>query len=95
KAAGVVALVPVVWISMAVIVYARQGGATCSAVLANGIVPMIGFWLGMTAVHILAEAHGSALALLAGLGVSVSFTLALAAARPYIPMYNRGRTVGG
>jgi hypothetical protein len=88
KAAGVVALVPIVWISMAVVIYARQGGATCSAVLANGIVPMIGFWLGLTAVHLLALSHGSTLALLAGLAASVAFTLGLTIARPYIPMYN-------
>ncbi len=90
-AAGVVALVPVVWISMAVVIFARQGGATCSAVLANGIVPMIGFWLGLAAIHLLAENHGSTIALLAGLAVPVAFTLGLTAARPYIPMYNVSR----
>jgi len=90
KAAGVVALVPVVWISMAVVIYGRQGGATCSAVLANGIVPMIGFWLGLAAVHLLAVPYGSMVALAAGLVVSVGWTLGLTIARPYIPMYNRG-----
>lgn len=88
KAAGVVALVPVVWISMAVVIYARQGGATCSAVLANGIVPMIGFWLALAAIHLLAEAHGSTVALMAGLAVSVGWTLGVTIARPYMGMYN-------
>lgn len=88
KAAGVVALVPVVWISMAVVIYFRQGGETCAAVLANGIVPMIGFWLALAAVHLLAQSHGSMVALLAGLVVSVAWTLGLTIARPYIPMYN-------
>lgn len=90
KAAGVAALVPVVWISMAVVIYVRQGGATCSAVLANGIVPMIGFWLGLASVYLMAVPYGSMMALLAGLGVSVAWTLGLTIARPYIPMYNRG-----
>ena len=88
KAAGVVALVPVVWISMAVVIYMRQGGAVCSAVLANGIAPMIGFWLGLATIHLLAVPHGSAVALSAALAVSVGFTLGLAALRPFIPMYN-------
>ena len=91
RAAGVVALVPVVWISMAVVIYARQGGATCSAVLANGIVPMIGFGLGLAAIHLLVEHHGLTIALCVGLAVPVSFTLALTIARPYIPMYNGTR----
>jgi hypothetical protein len=90
SAAGVAALIPVVWISMAVVIYARQGGATCSAVLANGIVPMIGFWLGLAAVHLLAVPYGSMMALLAGLSVSIAWTMGLTIARPYIPMYNRG-----
>jgi len=91
RAAGVVALVPVVWISMAVVIYARQGGATCAAVLANGVVPMIGFWLGLAAVHLLAESHGPTIALSVGLAVPVCFTLGLTVARPYIPMYNVAR----
>ena len=93
KAAGVVALIPVVWISMSVVIYMRQGGAVCASVLANGIAPMTGFWLGLTAVHALAVSHGSTIALLAGLAVSVGFTLGLAAARPYIPMYNTKKAV--
>lgn len=91
NAAGVVALVPVVWISMAVVITARQGRAACAAVLANGILPMAGFWLGLTAIHVLALPYGSAVALLAGLAVSISWTLGLTAARPYIPMYNRAK----
>ncbi|MFY0611678.1 MAG: hypothetical protein JXQ99_09160 [Hyphomicrobiaceae bacterium] len=91
QAAGVVALIPVVWISMAVVIFARQGGATCSAVLANGIVPMIGFWLGLTAVHLLVMSHGLTVALSVGLAVPVVFTLALTIARPFIPMYNTSR----
>lgn len=94
KAAGVVALIPVVWISMAAVIYARQGGAACAAVLANGIVPMIGFWFGLTAVHLLIVSHGPTIALSVGLAIPVIFTLALTVARPYIPMYNRSRVAG-
>ena len=37
---------------------------TCAAVLANGIVPMIGFWLGLATIHVLVEqAKGRAIAL--------------------------------
>ncbi|MFT5508189.1 MAG: hypothetical protein ACI89J_001263 [Hyphomicrobiaceae bacterium] len=89
KAAGVVALTPVVWISMAAVIYGRQGRATCSAVLANGIVPMIGFGLGLAAVHMLIVSHGSTIALSVGLAIPVAFTLGLTIARPYIPMYNQ------
>lgn len=90
RAVGVVSMVPVVWISMAVVIHARQGGAACASVLANGIAPMIGFWLAFTAIHVVAGAHGSTLALVAGLVISVGCTLALTIARPYIPMYNKG-----
>lgn len=92
KASGVVALIPVVWISMAVVIYVRQGGLTCSTVLANGIVPMIGFWLALTVIHLLVVSHGWEIALGAGLAMSVGWTLGLAAARPYIPMYSNLRS---
>ena len=93
KAFGLVAPIPVVWISMSVVTFARLGGATCSAVMANGIVPMVGFWLGMSALHLLAVAYGSTVALLAALALSVGFTLGLTLLRPYIPMYNNVRRV--
>ena len=95
KAAGVVALIPVVWISMAVVVYARLGGATCSAVLANGIAPMIGFFLGLSAVYLMSIPYGSMLALLVALVLSVGFTLGLALLRPYIRIYNNVRVIAG
>ena len=92
-ASGVVALIPVVWLSMAVVTYTRLGGATCSAVLANGIVPMAGFWLGLSAIHLLAVPYGSTVALIVALILSVGFTLTLTLLRPYIPIYNNVRAV--
>lgn len=94
-ASGVVALIPVVWISMAVVTYARLGAATCSAVLANGIVPMIGFGLALGSIHLLAMPYGSTVALIAGLTISITWTLGLTLLRPYLPLYNNVRRVAG
>ena len=80
---------------MAVVVYARLGGATCSAVLANGIAPMIGFFLGLSAVYLMSIPYGSMLALLVALVLSVGFTLGLALLRPYIRIYNNVRVIAG
>jgi len=93
KAAGLVALIPVVWISMAVVTTARLGRMTCSAVLANGILPMVGFWMGLSAVHLLAVPYGAGVALSVALFICVGWTLGVTLARPFIPMYNNVRTV--
>ncbi len=81
QAAGLTALVPVIWISMAVILCVRAGPEMCSAVLANGIVAMIGFSLAFAAIYLTVEAHGLAVALGLALVIAVGWNLGLTAVR--------------
>lgn len=87
KVAGLVAVVPVVWFSMAVVIYGRLGGKTCAAVLANGIPAMFGFYLALAALYLTVEQRGSVLGLSLAAVICVSWTLALMLTRPYNPMY--------
>ena len=90
ETAGFVAVIPVVWVSMAAVLYARAGRTATSAVLANGIGGMFGFCLALSAMHLMAVHFGSTVALSAGLLLCVLWSLGLTLARPLIPMYNRG-----
>ncbi len=79
--AGVAAVIPVIWLSMSVVVYARSGGGACSAILANGIPGMIGFVLALTALTVLPPLHGSGLALGSALALCVGWNLGLTVLR--------------
>lgn len=78
-AAGLVALIPVVWISMALILYARMGKDACVAVLANGIIGMFGFCLALTVLHFITLnvglSAGLILALITSIGWNGGLTL--------------------
>ncbi len=87
KVAGLVAVVPVVWFSMAIVIYGRLGGQTCAAVLANGIPAMFGFCLALAALYKTAEHLGSAIGLSLAAVICVGWTLALLLTRPFNPMY--------
>lgn len=87
--AGVAALIPIVWISMSFVAYSRAGREMCSAILANGVVGMIGFWLALTAVASTAGLWGSAIGLALGAATSVVWNVGLLFARPYLPFLRR------
>lgn len=87
KAAGLAALVPVVWISVAFVLTARSGRRRCSAVLANGIPAMIGFAFAFLAIAELTVGHGSAFSLSLALAIIVIWNLGFAAMRPYLLTY--------
>lgn len=87
EAAGIAAVAPVVWTSLSVIIYARSGGAACSAIMANGIGGMIGFVMALPAVALLAGPLGWPLAFIVALALCVAWSTGLTFARPYIPLY--------
>lgn len=78
--AGVAALIPVVWICTTVVVKGRSGPGAAAALIANGVVTMNGFWIGLAIVAMtvepLGEVRGLSLALaaclLTGYGLAVA-----------------------
>ncbi|WP_282610039.1 hypothetical protein [Pelagibius sp. Alg239-R121] len=91
KAAGLMALVPVVWISMTIILYTRLGADACVAVLANGILAMFGYCFALTALHLITLQSGPLAGLSSALFLSVGWNLGLMLLRPHIPIYNGRR----
>jgi hypothetical protein len=79
KAAGIVALLPVVLTSLVLVLHSRAGGPATAAVLANSIPGMIGFTTGLVTLHVTAVPLGSAAALLLALAVCLAWNAALLA----------------
>ncbi len=76
EAAGVAALAPVVFGSLAVILHPRLGGQASAAVLANSMAPMVGFIAALSLLHLGAVPLGLPLALSAALAICVGWNLA-------------------
>jgi hypothetical protein len=79
RAAGIVALLPVVLTSLVLVLHSRAGGPATAAVLANSIPGMIGFTTGLVTLHVTAVPLGSAAALLLALAVCLAWNAALLA----------------
>ena len=77
EVAGIAAIFPVVWVSMTVIVSTRLGRPACAAVLANGLIGMVGFAAALATIYLSAPRLGSVVALSLALGVCVSWNLGL------------------
>ncbi len=71
--AGLVAIAPMGFTTMALVLHPRIGGAASAALFANALPGMIGFVLALLTVHLLAVRLGSWWSLLAGLGVSMAW----------------------
>src|SRR5262249_27631399 len=78
---GVLAVFPVILTSIMLILHRRVGGAATAAVLANAVFGMAGFGAALLTLHLAAVPLGSALALIAALGVSVAWNAGLYIAR--------------
>ena len=76
--AGLTALIPIVWISTAIVLYDRLGAEACVAVLASGMLGMIGFCLALVALHWVTLSSGMAVGLSLALLVSVGWNVCLA-----------------
>jgi hypothetical protein len=74
---GVIALFPVVFSSMMLILHPRIGGPATAAVIANGGWGLLGFGIAIAVLHVAALRLGSALGLSLGLLTCVSWNLAL------------------
>jgi hypothetical protein len=78
---GVLAVFPVIYLSMMLILHRRVGGPATAAVLANAVSGLAGFAAALLTLHLAAVPLGSALALIAALSVSVAWNAGLYMAR--------------
>jgi hypothetical protein len=74
---GAIALFPIVFTSMMVILHPRIGGKPTAAVIANGGWGLLGFGAGIAVLSVAAPRFGSAIALSLGLATCVGWNLGL------------------
>lgn len=76
---GLLATFPIVMTSLVAILQPTLGGKATAAVIGSSLLGLMGFGLGVAAVHVAAEPLGRWWALAAGLAVCVAWNLALVA----------------
>jgi hypothetical protein len=74
---GIMALFPIVFTSMMLILHPRIGGPATAAVIANGVWGLMGFSLAIAVLHVAAARFGSAVGLSLALATCVGWNLAL------------------
>jgi hypothetical protein len=74
---GTIALFPVVFTSMMLILHPRIGGPPTAAVIANSGWGLMGFGIAIAVLHVAAVRFGSAIALSLALATCVSWNLGL------------------
>jgi hypothetical protein len=74
---GMIALFPVVYSSMMLILHPRIGGPATAAVVANGGWGLLGFGMAIAVLHVAALRFGSAIGLSLGLATCVCWNLVL------------------
>jgi hypothetical protein len=80
-ASGILAVFPIILISIQIILHRRVGGRPTAAVMANGIVGLIGFACACIVLHFTAVPFGAAIGLTLALATSVTWGLTVYAAR--------------
>jgi len=78
---GILAVFPIILISVQIILHRRVGGRPSAAVMANGIVGLIGFACACVVLHFTADAFGAAIGLALALATSIAWGLLVFAAR--------------
>ncbi len=78
---GVLAVFPVIYTSIMLILHRRVGGLATAAVLANAVPALAGFGLALLTLHLAAVPLGSGAALIVALGVSVVWNAVVYAIR--------------
>jgi hypothetical protein len=78
---GILAVFPVVLLSIMFILHDRVGGPASAAVMANAVLGLVGFAFACTVLHFTAEPLGSALGLTLALLTSVGWSFAVLLAR--------------
>src|SRR6185312_11323452 len=74
---GILAVFPVVFSSLILILHPRIGGRATAAVVANGLRGLVGFGAGLVVLHLGALYAGSATGLLLGLATCVAWNFGL------------------
>jgi hypothetical protein len=77
RISGIIAIFPVVFTSMMLILHPRVGGRATAAVIAHGGRGLIGFGLGLAAIALTARPLGAAAALLLALAICVAWNFGL------------------
>ena len=77
KISGMLALFPIVFTSMMLILHPRIGGPPTAAVIANGAWGLMGFGLAIAVLHVAALQFGSAIGLGLALSTCIGWNLAL------------------
>jgi hypothetical protein len=77
KVSGMIALFPIVFTSMMLILHPRIGGPPTAAVIANGAWGLMGFGLAIAVLHLAALRFGSATGLSLALATCVGWNLSL------------------
>jgi hypothetical protein len=76
-ATGALAAFPIIFTSMMLILHHRYGGPACAAVMANGVVGLIGFGIAAFVLHFAALSMGVVPALLLALGITVAWNFGI------------------
>jgi uncharacterized membrane protein (GlpM family) len=76
-ATGLLALFPVVLVSLTVIFHQRAGGRASAAITANAVPGLAGYGVALSALHLLAVPAGSAVALSTALAISLLWNLSV------------------
>ena len=76
KISGIIALFPIVFTSMMLILHPRIGGPPTAAVLANSAWGLIGLGIAIAVLHVAALQFGSAIGLSLALATCVGWNLA-------------------
>ena len=74
---GLLAIFPVVLVSLAVIFHRRVGGRGSAAITANAIPGLAGYGVALTALHLLAVPAGTVAALTAALAIALLWNLSV------------------
>ena len=77
KISGIIALFPVVFTSMMLILHPRIGGPPTAAVIANSAGGLMGLGIAIAVLHVAALQFGSAIGLSLALAICVSWNLGL------------------
>lgn len=80
-ASGILAVFPIILISVQIILHRRVGGPPTAAVMANAVVGLIGFACACVVLHYTAVPFGAAIGLTLALATSVTWSLVVYAAR--------------
>jgi hypothetical protein len=78
---GILAVFPIILISVMLILHRRVGGKPTAAVMANAVTGLVGFALACVMLHFTAEPLGAAIGLMLALATSVAWGLLVYAAR--------------